>query len=69
MRYFEIILEFGHVGAGKSYDAARFVKARDIMEAFERALVMPGAKKKRFGADIKRIKEISQTEFVNRRTN
>jgi hypothetical protein len=61
--FFKLILEGGHLGAGKSYDVVRYLKGRDIVSVLNWAFHIPRAKKKETGKGIKLIKEISQKEY------
>ena len=62
--FFKLILEGGHLGAGKSYDIVRYLKGRDIFFVFNWAFNIPRAKKKESRKGIKLIKEISKREYL-----
>ncbi len=62
--FFKLILEGGHLGAGKSYDIVRYFKGRDILSVLSWAFHIPRAKKKESGKGIKLIKEISEEEYL-----
>ncbi len=62
--FFKLILEGGHLGAGKSYDIVRYFKGRDILSVLGWAFHIPRAKKKESGKGIKLIKEISEKEYL-----
>jgi hypothetical protein len=62
--FFKLILEGGHLGAGKSYDIVRFLRGRDIVSVLSWAFFIPRAKKKESGKGIKLIKEISEKEYM-----
>jgi hypothetical protein len=62
--FFKLILEGGHLGAGKSYEVARYFKGKDIVSVLTWAFHIPRAKKKESGKGIKMIKEISKKEYV-----
>jgi hypothetical protein len=62
--FFKLILEGGHLGAGKSYDIVRYFKGRDILSVLSWAFHIPRAKKKESGKGIKLIKEISEKEYL-----
>ena len=62
--FFKLILEGGHLGAGKSYDIVRYLKGRDILSVLRWAFHIPRAKKKESGKGIKLIKEISEKEYL-----
>jgi len=62
--FFKLILEGGHLGAGKSYDVVRYFRGKDIVSVLTWAFHIPRAKKKESGKGIKMIKEISKKEYV-----
>jgi hypothetical protein len=62
--YFKLVMEAGHVGAGKSWDMVRYFEGDDIFGILARSRHMPRSKKKEFGAGIKLIKEISWQEYI-----
>ena len=62
--FFKLILEGGHLGAGKSYDIVRYFRGKDIVSVLTWAFHIPRAKKKESGKGIKMIKEISKKEYV-----
>jgi hypothetical protein len=63
--FFKLILEAGHVGAGKSYDMVRYFKGKDILSVMESALKTPRVKKKEGGRSIKLIAPITESEYVS----
>ena len=62
--FFKLILEGGHLGAGKSYDIVRYFRGKDIVSVLTWAFHIPRAKKKESGKGIKMIKEISKKEYI-----
>ena len=62
--YFKLVMEGGHVGAGKSYDMVRYCEGDDIFCVLASSLHTPRLKKKTFGGGIKLIKEISWREYT-----
>jgi hypothetical protein len=62
--YFKLVMEGGHVGAGKSYDMVRYFEGDDIFGIMARTRHIPRLKKKEFGSGIKLIKEISWREYI-----
>jgi len=62
--FFKLILEGGHLGAGKSYDIVKYLKGRDILAVLTWAFSIPRAKKKESGKGVKLIKEISKNEYL-----
>ena len=63
--YFKLVMEGGHVGAGKSYDMVRYFEGDDIFSVLARSLHTPRLKKKESGGGIKLIKEISWREYIH----
>ncbi len=61
--FFKLILESGHVGAGKSYEMVRYLKGRDIFSVLFSASHFPRVKKKGSRKSIKMIQEITKTEY------
>ena len=62
--FFKLILEGGHLGAGKSYDIVKYLRGRDIVAVLNWAFHIPRAKKKETGKGVKLIKEISKREYL-----
>jgi hypothetical protein len=62
--YFKLVMEGGHVGAGKSYEMVRYFDGDDIFGVLARSVHTPRLKKKEFGSGIKLIKEISRREYI-----
>jgi len=65
--FFKLILESGHVGAGKSYDMVRYLEGRDIFSVLFSASHFPRVKKKRYQKGIKLIQEITRKEYLQGR--
>ncbi len=63
--YFKLVMEAGHVGAGKSCDMVRYFAGDDIVGIFARSRSIPRLKKKESGTGIKLIKEISRQEYIH----
>ena len=62
--YFKLVMEGGHVGAGKNYEMVRYFEGDDIFSVLAKTFHTPRLKKKEFGAGIKLIKEISSREYL-----
>jgi len=62
--YFKLVMEGGHVGAGKSYEMVRYFQGNDIFAILARTRSIPRLKKKESGGGIKFIKEISWREYL-----
>ena len=65
--FFKLILESGHVGAGKSYDMVRYLEGRDIFSVLFSASHFPRVKKKKYQKGIKLIQEITRGEYLQGR--
>ena len=62
--YFKLVMEGGHVGAGKSYEMVRYFQGDDIFGVLARSRRTPRLKQKERGGSIKLIKEISWGEYL-----
>jgi hypothetical protein len=62
--YFKLVMEGGHVGAGKSHEMVRYFEGKDIFSVLAKSFHTPRMKRKEFGAGIKLIKEISWGEYL-----
>ncbi|MCD6326776.1 hypothetical protein J7M28_04375 [bacterium] len=62
--YFRVVVECGHIGAGKSFEAVRYWRARNVSAALSSASSLPRAKKKSVRA-VKSVVPISRTEYVS----
>ena len=61
--FFKLILEGGHVGAGKSLDTVRYFRAESTVDAFELANRVPRVKGKTAGTGVKLIQQVSHDEY------
>jgi hypothetical protein len=59
-----LVMEAGHIGAGKSCDMVRYFEGDDIFGILARSRHIPRLKKKDSGIGIKLIKEISRREYI-----
>ena len=64
MAYYKVIMKGGHVGAGKSFDFARYYEAQDMLSAFMNALSLSRVKKNPNGTGIYSIEAITTDEFL-----
>ena len=62
--FFKLVLEGGHIGAGKSYEMVRYFRGRDIMSVLDSALKTPRVKKKGGARGVKLIQPISEKEYI-----
>jgi hypothetical protein len=61
--YYRLILEGGHMGAGKSVDMVRYFRSDDPVDLFSMAARAPRAKGKTFGTGVKLIEKITRDQF------
>ena len=61
--FFKVILDGGHMGAGKAGEIVRFFEAHDAMDLFELLQAFPGMKSKDSGRGIKLIERIDEAAF------
>ncbi len=62
--YYKIIMETGHVGAGKSLERVKYCKGDDILSMFRKAHAFPRVKKKNRRKGVILIQEISRLEYL-----
>lgn len=62
---FKLVMEAGHVGAGKSCDMVRYFEGDDIFGVLARSRRIPRLQKKGSGGGIKLIKEIFWREYIH----
>ncbi|HUT03195.1 MAG TPA: hypothetical protein VM163_04825 [bacterium] len=60
--YFKVVVECGHVGAGKSVETVRYWHARSVSHALFSASGLPRAKKKNLTV-VKSVVPITRDEF------
>lgn len=63
-RYFKILLEYGHLGNGNSLELARYVTAKNCVDALLLGNRMPGVKRKREKTGAIKVIEVSYSEFL-----
>jgi len=72
-RYFKILLHCGHVGTGKFLEVARYVTAKDCVQAFTLGNRLPRTKRKKNKTGTVSVKEITRMEYywglLNEATN
>lgn len=62
MKYYELIVECGHVGMGRSLEVTRYFQADSVLSAFESAKDMPRSKKR--ASSVKQVVEISYSDYL-----
>jgi len=62
-RYFKILLDCGHVGNGNSIEVARYVTAKDCVDALTLGNRMPRVKRKHERTGTIRVTEISYSDY------
>jgi len=65
--YYKVLMEGGHVGAGKSHDMCRYFQAKNLTDIFDLLGKMPRLKSKGFSKSVKLIETISEEEFMKGR--
>jgi len=63
MMYYKVTVECGHVGAGKSVEAVRYWRAKNVWHVFSSAQALPRAKRKGVVA-IKSVVPISRSQYI-----
>ena len=61
--YYKILMEHGHMGAGKSLDVVRYIEADNVEILFDELKSWPGLKAKESGRPVSMVKPISRQEF------
>jgi len=64
MQYFEVILEHGHIGAGSSYEAKRYLMAKDIVSVIAKTKKLPRVKRKDTIEAVKSVRSITRSEYI-----
>ena len=62
--YFKLILENGHVGAGKSLETVRYFRGESPVDMFSMAARIPRAKGKDRGTGVKLIQSVTRDEYI-----
>ena len=61
--YYKVLMEGGHMGAGKSYDITRYLQAESLGSILDILKKMPRLKVKGFSRSVKEIAVVSREEF------
>ena len=61
--YYKVLMEGGHMGAGKSYDMTRYLQADNLVSILDSLKKMPRLKAKGFSRSVKEITAVSCEEF------
>ena len=61
--YYKVLMEGGHMGAGKSYDMKRYFQADSLISILDTLKKMPRLKVKGFSRSVKEISTVSRDEF------
>lgn len=62
--YYKMILENGHVGAGKSLETVRYFRGENAVDMFSMAARVPRVKGKDRGAGVKIVQPVSRDEYL-----
>ena len=61
--YYRVLMEGGHMGAGRSYDMTRYFNVENMLSIFDILSSFPRLKTKGVGKSVKMIEPISEEEF------
>lgn len=61
--YYKIVMEAGHMGAGKSLEMVRYYRGSNILSMYEKAHAFPRVKKKERRRGVISIQQISRLEY------
>lgn len=67
MKYFEVILEHGHIGAGNGFEVKRYFKGRDMISVISKTRCLPRIKKRNTIEAVKFVRIISKEEYLKGR--
>ncbi len=62
--FYKVILEYGHLGAGRGFEVTRFLKADGPLHAFDMVRGLPRVKKKKRLLGLKLLKEVTEAEYM-----
>jgi len=62
--YYKLILENGHVGAGKSLETVRYFRGGNPVDMFSLAARVPRVKGKNSGTGVKMVQSVSRDEYL-----
>lgn len=61
--YYKVMMEGGHMGAGKSYDMTRYFQADNLVSILDKLKKVSRLKGKGFSRSVKEIAAVSREEF------
>jgi len=61
--FYKIVIECGHVGAGKGFDVVRYFQGDNVQTVLASLKKLPRIKAKRTSKSVKLIKAISEKEY------
>ena len=61
--FYKIVVECGHVGAGKGYDVVRYFQGENVPDVLTVIKKMPRVKAKKTSKSVKLIKSITEKEY------
>ena len=62
--YYKLILENGHIGAGKSLETVRYFSGENPVDIFDVASRIPRVKGKKGGTGVKLVQSVSRDEYL-----
>ena len=63
--YYKVIIACGHVGSNREIEVTRYFQAKNALEAWDSALVMPRAKKSQRSRCVRKVEEVDFLRFLN----
>ena len=62
--YYKLIMENGHIGAGKSLETVRYFRGENPVDMFNIAARIPRSKGKDRGTGVKLVQSVSRDEYL-----
>jgi hypothetical protein len=62
--YYKLILESGHIGAGKCLETVRYFRGENPVDMFGMAARIPRVKGKNRGTGVKLVQPVSRDEYL-----
>lgn len=62
--YYKLIMESGHIGAGKSLETVRYFRGENPVDMFNIAARIPRTKGKDRGTGVKLVQSVSRDEYL-----
>jgi hypothetical protein len=62
--YYKLVLDNGHIGAGKSLETVRYFSGQNPVDIFDIAARIPRVKGKKGGTGVKLVQSVSRNEYL-----